>query len=98
MLQSDTLVTLVLAVGLRTLSDASRLSIPLIVTDVELKWKLRWPWMHRLRQAQLLRGGSLPRVVVSLAKFSEYFVSSPILCAWVARQVKNARSYFATSR
>ena len=48
--------------------------------------------------AGLLRGVSLPRVAVSLANFPKYLVSSPILCAWVARKVKNARSCFATSR
>ena len=54
--------------------------------------------MHRRRRAQSLRGASLPSVAVSFANFPKYFVSRPILCAWLARKVKNARSGFATSK
>ncbi len=38
-----------LSAVLRRTSDASRASIPWIVMDVELRWKLRWPWMHLRR-------------------------------------------------
>ena len=98
MSRSDSQATFVPVAGLRTISGAPRSLIPLMVINVELKWKFRCPWMHRLRQGQLLRGASFPNVAVSLANLPKYLVSSLNLWAWVARKVKNAMSDLATSR
>jgi hypothetical protein len=72
--------------------------MPLIVMDVELKWKFRWPWMHCRKHVQLLKGELFPSVAVSLANLPKYLVSSFILCMWFARNVKNRMSDFETSK
>jgi hypothetical protein len=38
--------------------------MPSNVIEVELRWKLRWPWMHLRRLAQSLIGALLLRVAV----------------------------------
>jgi hypothetical protein len=85
------------AAFLRT-SDASRSSMPMIVMNMELKWKFRWPWMHHHKRVQLLKEALFPSVAVSLANLPKYLVSSFIMCTWLARNVKHGVSDFATSK
>ncbi len=66
----------ILSVALRKTSNASSKSMPWIVIEVELRWKLRWPWMHLQRLMQLLIGVLLLRVVVNLVNFPKYLLSS----------------------
>ena len=70
------LVMAVLSAALRRTSDASRLSMPSNVIEVELRWKLRWPWMHLRRLTQSLLGALLLRVAVNLANFPKSLLSS----------------------
>jgi len=65
-----------LSAALRRTSDALRLSMPWIVTDVELRWKLRCLWMHHRRLTQSLIGALLLSVAVNLANFPKNLLSS----------------------
>jgi hypothetical protein len=68
MSRSDTFTIRFPLVELRRTSDASRLSIPWIVREVELRWKLRWPCIHCRNLVQLLRGALFSSVLVNFCE------------------------------
>jgi hypothetical protein len=51
-------------------------SIPLMVIDVELRWKLRWPCIHLRSHVQLLKGALFSNVAMNFANFPKYLFSS----------------------
>ena len=66
----------VLSAALRRTLDVSSESMPWIVINVELRWKLRCPWMHLQRLTQSLIGALLFRVAVNLENFPKSLLSS----------------------
>jgi hypothetical protein len=98
MSRRDTFRIRFILAGLCRISEAARLSIPLIVILVELKWKFKCPWMHRQGWTQLLIGVLLPNVAVNLANLPKYLFSSPSWWAWLAKNLKKGTSSFATSK
>jgi hypothetical protein len=65
-----------LSAALRRTSDASSVSMPWTVMDVELRGKLRWPWMHLRRLKKSLIEALLLRVAVNLANFPKNLLSN----------------------
>jgi hypothetical protein len=52
------------------------LSMPLIVREVELRWRFKLPCMHQWSLVQSLRGTLLARVLMNFANFPKYYTSS----------------------
>jgi hypothetical protein len=84
----DTLVIPLPLAALRITSNVSRWLIPLMVIDVELRWKLRWPCMHLRSHVQSLRGALFSNVAVNLANFLKYLFSNLSQWACPARKRK----------